>query len=170
MQGRTHMLGGAVAVAATILVTDMPLSPGLAITAMGVGAIGATIPDIDHPNSKISHKLKPVSAIVTLMFSHRGIFHSPILYVLLNGLWAAFYGNQSGFMWGQFLFIGIFSHLLLDALNPTGVPLLFPFEKKRRHFAKIKTGSKTESVVRWTLTAAELMCIAAICLPVKDLF
>lgn len=71
------MLGGAVAVAATILVTDMPLSPGLAITAMGVGAIGATIPDIDHPNSKISHKLKPVSAIVTLMFSHRGIFHSP---------------------------------------------------------------------------------------------
>ena len=77
MQGITHMLGGAVAVTAYIVGTKMNVLPEFIAATACVGAIGGLISDIDHPNSKISHKLKPVSAIVTRIFSHRGLFHTP---------------------------------------------------------------------------------------------
>ena len=54
-------------------------------------------------------------------------------------------------MYGRMLFLGITSHLVLDSLNPGGIPVFFPFSKKRRHIAKIKTGSKAEFACRFGL-------------------
>ena len=151
MQGVTHMAGGAAFAAVYTLAALPGLSIGQEAAIIGVGALGGLIPDIDHPNSKISHKLKPVSAIVSMMFSHRGFFHTPILYLVLWALWERFCPGTWYLMYGRMLFLGITSHLVLDSLNPGGIPVFFPFSKKRRHIAKIKTGSKAEFACRFGL-------------------
>lgn len=158
MQGPTHIAGGAAAVAAYTIASQMQLSPILAVAAMGVGMVGGLIPDIDHPNSKISKSLKPVSAVVSLMFSHRGLFHTPFLYLILWGIWMWLCPNPEWLMWGNFVFIGIASHLFLDFLNPGGIPILFPIGLKRHRVLRIKTGSKVELIIRWLL----IVCCAAL--------
>ena len=151
MQGVTHMAGGAAFAAVYTLAALPGLSIGQEAAIIGVGALGGLIPDIDHPNSKISHKLKPVSAIVSMMFSHRGFFHTPILYLVLWALWEMLCPGAGYLMYGRILFLGIASHLVLGSLSPGGVPVFFPFSKKRRHIAKIKTGSKAEFACRFGL-------------------
>jgi membrane-bound metal-dependent hydrolase YbcI (DUF457 family) len=49
--------------------------------------------------------------------------------------------------WLGFCF-GWFSHLVLDTLNPKGVPWLYPFSSRYFRFAKIGAGTKDESVFR----------------------
>lgn len=151
MQGVTHMAGGAAFAAVYTLAALPGLSIGQEAAIIGVGALGGLIPDIDHPNSKISHKLKPVSAIVSMMFSHRGFFHTPILYLVLWAFWEMLCPGAGYLMYGRILFLGIASHLVLDSLNPGGIPVFFPFSKKRHHIAKIKTGSKAEFACRFGL-------------------
>lgn len=160
MQGPTHMAGGAAAAAAYVIATQtqMQMPPILAVAAMGVGMVGGLIPDIDHPNSKISKSCKPVSALVSLIFSHRGLFHTPFLYLILWGIWMWLCPNPEWLIWGNLVFLGIASHLFLDFLNPGGIPILFPIESKRRRLLRIKTGSKTELVIRWLL----ILCCAAL--------
>ena len=145
----THMMGGVAAAASYLLIVspDIPSVP-MTAAALGIGAIGGLIPDIDHPSSKISRSLRPVNALVSLVFSHRGFFHTPILYALLAALWAWKCPAPQYLVWGACLFTGIFSHILLDCLNPGGIPLLFPVSPKRIHLAKIRTGGKGEGVVR----------------------
>jgi len=164
MLGKTHMLGGAVGAAIYVLATASTTSTiatiaaepassniettlGITVTAIGTGILGGLIPDIDHPNSKISQKLKPVSKIINLIFSHRGLFHTPILYVIIWGLLTLQIVDPYWRFLINAMFAGIASHLILDSLNPTGIPLFFPVEHKRRNFANIKTGSWLETLV-----------------------
>lgn len=151
MQGVTHMAGGAAFAAVYTLAALPGLSVGQEAAIIGIGAFSSLIPDIDHPNSKISHKLKPVSAIVSLMFSHRGFFHTPILYLVLWAFWEMFCPGTWYLIYGRMLFLGITSHLVLDSLNPGGIPVFFPFSKKRHHITKIKTGSKAKFACRFGL-------------------
>lgn len=149
MLSATHMVGGVAAAASYLLIVSPDIqSIPLVAAALGAGAIGGLVPDIDHPSSKISHSLRPVNALVSLMFSHRGLFHTPILYILLATLWVWKCPVPQYMIWGLCLFAGIFSHIFLDCLNPGGIPLLFPVSSKRIHFAKIRTGGKGEGVVR----------------------
>lgn len=46
--------------------------------------------------------------------------------------------------WG--VAIGYFSHLLLDMFNPTGVPMLYPYNRHKYSVAKIRTGSHEGAV------------------------
>jgi len=151
MQGTTHMVGGAVLVAAYTVGRQLGLAPAEELTMIGLGIVGGLIPDIDHPNSKISNKLKPVSAFVSLMFSHRGFFHSPIIYLILWLLWLLRCPFPAYTLWGNCLFLGIASHLILDSLNPAGIPTLFPFSTKKYHFTKIRTGGTIESFIQISL-------------------
>ena len=152
------MVGGAVGASIYMLATASTTSASMLTattmsTAICAGILGGLIPDIDHPGSKISAKVKPVSKLINLIFSHRGLFHAPLLYIIL---WII-----SGFMiedlalrfLSNAVFAGIVSHLILDALNPTGIPVFFPFSKEKTHLAKIKTGGKFEIVVRVVLVA-----------------
>jgi len=159
MTGSTHMAGGAVA-ALTFLTIAHPdiTQPHLALAAAGVGIVGGLLPDIDHPNSIISKKLKPVSALVTTLFSHRGLFHAPALYLIFWALWL--WKCPSAYvMYGNCAFAGIASHLALDFLNPMGIPLFLPFDTERRNLLKIRTGGKKESIIRVLLylTATALL-------------
>lgn len=146
---KTHIIGGATAATIFTLATsytDVSLETlGAAIV---TGAIGGLIPDIDHPNSKISQNLKPASTIINLLFSHRGLFHVPIFYVVIWGLLLFQITNPYWLFFTNTMFIGIMSHLLLDALNPRGIPMFFPFEQKLRRIAKIRTGSISELLIR----------------------
>lgn len=171
MLAKTHITGGAVAATlyalAAVSMDSLPeASLGILGTTIAAGGFGGLIPDIDHPNSKISKKLKPISKIVNLIFSHRGLFHTPILYIIIWGLLTFQIANPYyGFLLNA-IFIGIASHLILDALNPTGIPLFFPLENKRRHFANIKTGSWAETLVFGTL----FVCLTMLCLVLFKVF
>lgn len=149
---RTHMAGGAAAALVVTMAAQTQLPAPLIFAAAGAGAFGGLIPDIDHPSSKISHMINPVGAIVSLLFSHRGLFHIPLLYLILFSVWISM-APRAYLLWGLLVFSGIVSHLLLDLLNPRGIPLLFPVWKKRVHIMRIKTGSWQENLVRWTLYA-----------------
>lgn len=164
MLSATHMIGGAAAAAACLLIVSPDIQPAsMALATVGVGVVGGLIPDIDHPKSKISHTLRPVNALVSLLFSHRGFFHTPVLYGLLYALFL--WKCPAGYIvWGQCLFAGIASHIFLDCLNPGGIPLFLPLSTKRIHLAKIHTGGKGEEIVRVLLTILTAALLAMLLL------
>lgn len=105
--------------------------------------IGSLLPDIDHPTSTFSKKYFLLSIpfrILQLIFGnfkatkhfvgHRGITHS-ILFAIIFIVPIFFIDNIWIVLALLSLAIGIISHLLMDMLNPTGVPLLLPFTKKK---------------------------------------
>jgi Predicted membrane-bound metal-dependent hydrolases len=149
MIGKTHMLGGAAAGVLASAYFQLPFETALATTA--ISTLGSLIPDIDHKNSKISNTAKPVGAVVNTIFGHRGLFHFWLFYLGLGVAGIIVYPQYITYICA--LVMGIGTHLLLDAQNPMGIPLFYPFSKKRIHMLKIKTGSKTESLLAMGLGA-----------------
>lgn len=154
MMGRTHICGGVLAGLSVAAVTQCPYSAA-ALTA-AAGAVGGLIPDIDHKNSKISKKVPLLSWAVRLFSGHRGIFHCPLLYVVIAAVIYSFWFPQTELMQMVFYgtFAGIFSHLLLDALTVHGIPAFFPLSRKNIHLLSIKTNSFGETVVQGVLLLA----------------
>lgn len=86
-----------------------------------LGALAALLPDVDVSNSPIGRLLPQLSRRIGRRYAHRSITHSlPILSLITVA------GSTLGFEASLALAIGYLSHLLLDMLNPTGVPLLYP--------------------------------------------
>ena len=130
MNGIAHlMVGAAVGVAITPLpewhaLTIQRPEAALAPAAIVLASIvGALLPDIDHRNSTISRKpiMGAVGAILRLGVSHRGITHS-LLALALVGIVGTLAHEQVGVA----LALGYASHLALDMLTPSGVPLYAP--------------------------------------------
>lgn len=105
--------------------------------------LGSLLPDIDHPTSTFSKKFFLLSLpyrILQLIFGsfkatkdfvgHRGITHSA-LFALLFVVPIFFIQNIWVVLALMSVALGIVSHLIMDMLNPTGVPLLLPFMKKK---------------------------------------
>ena len=150
MKKATHILGGAIAAGGVYLVARNNVS-SVDIIALAAGAlVGCLIPDIDHPNSTVSHNAKAlrlayrVGTIGNPDGKHRGMMHS-LLFCIPWILLSVFITNSMA----RFAFIGIsagyLSHLLLDCFNPTGCLLFYPF-KKSIHFGKIRTGGVGEII------------------------
>ena len=86
--------------------------------------LGSLFPDIDHRNSKIGKKVKPLSILFNKFLGHRGIFHSWFLY---NILYIAIFATYSMFAPAEYhyiyffantgFYIGCLSHLILDTFN-----------------------------------------------------
>lgn len=80
MTGKTHMLFSfacSTAIAAYAGETFGMLGKYYSTTVIiGSAAIGALIPDADHPNSMISHKLGVVGKVVSSTAKHRRFYHS----------------------------------------------------------------------------------------------
>jgi inner membrane protein len=125
MMGKTHLIAGLAAGVASIVVNDMPYP---AIVLAGV-AVGSLAPDIDHPKSIISRKLRPVRWLASL-FKHRGFFHSFIgwfavvlaMTVLVSPVTSI--NSDISVMVG--IFIGAFAygyilHIAMDAMTTQGV-------------------------------------------------
>ena len=151
MLGKTHKVGGICAGALTSSVlwqtTDFSEYATIGVPVLMVFSIvGSLLPDIDHPNSKLGHRLKPISMMINKVFGHRGATHTLLsLLVVSIGL---FMINLSlpldiqPFGWAGVvgMFVGYLSHLFLDALTPSGIPLLSPFSKRKFRLAKLTTG------------------------------
>lgn len=147
MKGITHMTGGALAASAVIALAYPNVTPTQIGVIFASGIIGGLLPDIDHPNSKISHKLRVSSKLVHIFCSHRGLFHSPAFYLILGGIIAAL-PQLKAYSYIILAFLaGAFSHLLLDSLNPMGIPFFWPVTTKKYSIAKIGSGGVVDSIV-----------------------
>lgn len=113
--------------------------------------LGSELPDIDIPTSIIGKKTGFLSKIINRRFGHRGFIHSPcflallILMVLkmqLGGLYIPFFYG---------LFIGMTAHIFQDFFTKGGIPLFYPFIKKKYSIGFFKSGSIVDPVITFLL-------------------
>lgn len=106
--------------------------------------VTSLIPDMDSPKSKIN-QYNPLS-FTTSKLKHRGITHS-ILGVLIFSILSIFLFNKfPNLLKGSI--VGYSSHLLGDYFTRWGIPLQYPFNKKRNKAPiTFTTGSNTEYII-----------------------
>lgn len=108
MKGTTHLATGLLLAAIT------QEDPSLATSAGFV--LGSLVPDIDKSGSLLG-KYIPV---LPKFLKHRTVTHTLWVPIILWALSPA-------------MAIGCILHLILDACNPEGIPLIWPFMTKRQH-------------------------------------
>lgn len=174
MNKTTHIIAGVTAgVAVNKFVVPTLTNVASAEGFVGIGAvmagafIGSVLPDIDHPGSFIGRKVKPISIILNRTVGHRGMTHAPIFVLGLSALLGFLVMKLTGFTQAISLFFvlglfaGMVSHLLMDMLTKSGIPLLYPFSKKDFSIAPFKTGGIGEYI-------ASLACILIIFFMMKE--
>lgn len=158
MKGSTHILGGVtMAISLTAMAgIYLPEVSHATIEWSSVGSFclyisgastGSVLPDIEKKGSTISNKHKFISLLSRCICSHRGITHSLLALCVVGALlfpFALLIPSGYGYAYMTGVLIGYGSHLLLDSLNPTGVPFFYPFSETKFSFAKIKTGGFVE--------------------------
>lgn len=143
MTGKTHLLAaGAFALAASAY---MGTTIEGSVIAVSLSCIGGLLPDIDHKNSTISKNMKVTSFVARSVSTHRGLFHAPLFWATIGTI-LFFFLPQYFKTWIAPALFGVATHLFLDMLNPTGIPLFWPFSSRKTHIAKIRTGGKFEEV------------------------
>lgn len=110
MMKKTHMFAG---IAATI-----PFVTWNNIIIVPIAVIGSFAADWDY----------------YMGIKHRTATHS-FLALIISSVVLAFFNIQLGLLWG----LNYFTHLLLDSLTVTGVPLLYPMIKKSYGLRIFKT-------------------------------
>jgi len=116
MMGSTHFLVGALTGAVVGMKAGAPLE-GAAI-----GGFAALLPDIDHPGSSLGRLVRPVSVLLEAI-GHRVITHT-LWFCLGTSLALAGLFSNLGFFW--ILFLGSFSHIILDSLTRSGTTPFYP--------------------------------------------
>lgn len=141
MTYKTHIAGG---VLLTLSLSSFlsPSSLGEVALLYGCTVVGSLLPDIDHPNSKIN-KYNPFASLIGRFIKHRTLTHSLLWIVIVSLVGLALKFNTWAILG---LNIGILSHLILDMMTISGVPLLYPYRKNFR-IMKLKTNTEHEFVV-----------------------
>src|SRR5580698_10778749 len=117
MMARSHVVVGLATWVAMAPVLHLPpLDP----VYLGLVAAGSLLPDIDHPQSWVGRRTRPISTAIASTFSHRGITHSAIAVIGLTML-LLHVGYRRGGV--SALVIGYLSHLAADMLTPRGLRL-----------------------------------------------
>ena len=114
MKVKTHIAVG--------IVCTLPLIGAVSPIAF-LGVLGSFVPDFD----------------VNLPIKHRTITHS-LLALFLTTLFISSFNYQIALVWS----INYFSHLFLDSCTRSGVPWLYPFNKKCYGLKLIKTGESED--------------------------
>jgi len=138
MLAKTHLAFGFL----TFLLVMPFIKTGNLFVFIGFVLIGALLPDIDQPNSKISNKIPFVPRLISFLSKHRGVFHSIFFAVLIPGLVWFFLSP----IYGTALFIGYLSHLIIDGFTKTGINFLHPIASLHLN-GFIETGSHAELIV-----------------------
>jgi inner membrane protein len=105
---------------------------------------GALLPDLDHPQSALGRVCFFLSIPLNKWLGHRRTWHG-------LALWSAI--ALGGWLWAPacWLGLGAITHIVLDALNTSGVQLFMPFSERvcvlfsRRY--RFPSGSKQELVL-----------------------
>ena len=121
MMATSHILFGAACWTAVCAASGKPL--GLEV---GAAVLGAMLPDIDHPRSKLGRLVPFISWPMAAVFGHRGVTHSLFAIVAMAAV-AVFFGLQHAMVLA--LAVGYLSHLVGDWLTG-GIPLFWPMERK----------------------------------------
>ena len=113
-------------------------------------AVGALLPDIDHPQAAIGRVFFFISYPFNKLFGHRRHIHSIIIYVPL-GIAGYFVSDIM-----MYVAAGALSHCVIDCVNTSGVYLLMPVSEKlfvlfsRRY--RLCVGSRDEFIILIVLT------------------
>jgi inner membrane protein len=125
---------------------------GIQSNSITFAIVGAVLPDIDHPQSLLGRMFPFISYPLNTFFGHRTITHSIWLLIVpfLIGVWF------HPVLW---VAIGALTHIIIDALNTSGVQLFYPYSKKTVVLAndtfRFPTASKQEFILFLILT---VMC------------
>lgn len=141
MIGSTHMIIG--------FGTGMIVSSGAglphAVAGGCLGAVVALLPDIDHPNSRVSHALG-IFALPFRLIPHRTTTHAIWIPLLLGGLYFTY-----PYWLTATVAIAYTSHILADMITPRGVPLFYPLSRRAWGLGLIRTGGILERVLALVL-------------------
>lgn len=146
MMARSHVvisLAGWIAVAPWLHLP--PLNPGY----LGLAMIGGLLPDLDHPNSWIGRRTKPISTFAAAILGHRGVTHSALAVLGLVALLLQAYPHRGGV---SALAVGYLFHLAADMLTPQGLRLAWPL-RKTWAISVCRTGSASEPLIVLILVA-----------------
>jgi len=145
MRAPTHASFSILFILSIGLLLGITLNPGVAAFAI----LGALLPDIDTPKSTIGRFLYPIAAYIERKTGHRQATHSLLALVTL-GLITAPLISVNIFCWIALL-SGYLSHLMIDTVNKSGVPLFYPSSIRavmpKPEKWRIAVGSKAESIV-----------------------
>lgn len=141
MTYKTHIAGG---VLLTLSLSSFLQPSSLSEVSLlyGCTVIGSLLPDIDHPNSKIN-KYNPLSSLISKFIRHRTLTHSLLWMVIVSLAGVILKFNTQAILG---LNIGMLSHLILDMMAVSGVPLFYPYKKNFR-IMRLKTNTEHEIAV-----------------------
>jgi inner membrane protein len=126
---RTHSMTGALAMELILVETHAPVHWWTPVLIFASG-LSATVPDIDHPESAVSHRV-PLVGIIARFLKHRTVTHSLLAVVAVWALLVRFlyFDLPGGMPWDSLawsMVIGYASHPFIDLFNPEGVQLFWP--------------------------------------------
>ena len=140
MMAKSHVVIGLAAwLAAAPLLHLSPVDP----IYLALAAAGSLLPDIDHPNSWVGRRSRPISTAIAAALGHRGLTHSAVAVIGLVALLL-----DAGYRQGTVsaLTVGYLSHLAADMLTPRGLRLAWPF-RKSWGLPLCRTGSPMETII-----------------------
>ncbi len=157
----------------------------------GLAALGGLLPDIDEPRSLIGHSpqilargatrrsrrgsltrvlilvlgelltglVQALSTAIRELMGHRGMMHWALMAVALAVPLAALWGPHIGL----YFLIGYLSHLALDMMTRSGVPVLGPLSKRRLHLLppllRVRTGGPVDHLLQFGAGAAFVLLL-----------
>jgi inner membrane protein len=133
MMGRSHAASGALVGAGAAWLTNLDPLPTTGL--ITITAIAALLPDADHPDATIPRYFgwpgRFVAWLINAVFGHRGLTHSLIgVAALIVGM--AFVPFLTAAPWWipAGIVLGCLTHIAGDACTVSGVPLLWPSERR----------------------------------------
>ncbi len=109
---------------------------------VGLVTLLSSLPDIDTKNSRIGRKVWFLSIPISLVFKHRGFFHSVFPALILFFVLRSFGWDFLALV----IVVAYMGHLLGDAMTVEGVNFLHPVSTFRIQ-GFMRTGSSFEAVV-----------------------
>lgn len=125
--GHTHALIGSSLALGVALSTHADTNHTLLL--VGVGAIAALIPDLDHPRAPLRRKLGCLGNLLLGRLKHRGITHTLLAIVAVAA--GAFTALPP--IVGEVVAIAYISHILADMLTVSGLPVFWPYKRDSYH-------------------------------------
>ena len=144
MMAKSHVVVGLAAWIGTAPLLHLsPVDP----VYLALAVAGSLLPDIDHPNSWVGRRSRPVSTAIAASLGHRGFTHSAVAVIGLVAL-LLHAGYRQGMV--SALAVGYLSHLGADMLTPRGLRLAWPL-RKSWGLPLCRTGSPMEPLIVFAL-------------------
>jgi inner membrane protein len=146
MMAKSHVVVGLASWVAAAPLLHLPVTNPLYL---GLAVAGSLLPDIDHPQSWVGRRSRPISTAIASAFGHRGVTHSAIAVFALVAI-LLHEGIRQGTV--SALTIGYLSHLAADMLTPRGLRLAWPL-RTSWGVPLCRTGSPMEPLIVFALAA-----------------